>query len=568
MLSKNLKISVIFASEAGRAEILRILDAIPTLSMISQSSDPESFFDSLETSPDLVLVELEDQVIFPEWLENLGKRLPLTAAILCCRHWQPDFMIQAVQRGFNEFLTIPFTQADLEAAVDRIWSTRCTKQSDQGHIITLTGYKGGVGVTTIAINLAMALAEQTDSKVVIVDLGRPFPDVAKFLNQVAPRSLTDIIGHEGKVDLAFIKKTLQSYEPKLDILYGCMDIEDQHKMEANAIVNVLNLLRHIYEYIIIDLGQIYDDVYANVIRQSDMVILLSGVTVTDLHNLLTIWPLLRNLTEDHVPIKVVVNRYNKSDSVQLKSLEKTIKAPAFALLPSDYHLLMEALVKGASLKIAAPRSNLWRKIENLAEKIVEELRTHTAEAEEKVPEKPRQDQHWLLPQAHRGTILAAFCLAVLALIITALSFFGLRHGGPSKPHAIEITKSVPKAVGPASQNPVTDAALPAPKTQAPKPEPATAVENPPEGESRAASDKLGAVAGPPTPAPEPSGSSSTEDKLSPKYVGSVTSNKYHYPECKWAKTILPEKLIGFNSVEEAQEKGYIRCPTCKPPAED
>ena len=53
-----------------------------------------------------------------------------------------------------------------------------------------------------------------------------------------------------------------------------------------------------------------------------------------------------------------------------------------------------------------------------------------------------------------------------------------------------------------------------------------------------------------------------------KYVGSKTSNKYHYPDCKWAKTILPEKLVGFKSVKEAREKGYIPCPVCKPPLTD
>jgi micrococcal nuclease len=53
-----------------------------------------------------------------------------------------------------------------------------------------------------------------------------------------------------------------------------------------------------------------------------------------------------------------------------------------------------------------------------------------------------------------------------------------------------------------------------------------------------------------------------------KFVGSKTSNKYHYPECRWAKAIRPQKLVPFTSVEEAQVKGYIPCPVCKPPEED
>jgi len=53
-----------------------------------------------------------------------------------------------------------------------------------------------------------------------------------------------------------------------------------------------------------------------------------------------------------------------------------------------------------------------------------------------------------------------------------------------------------------------------------------------------------------------------------KYVGSITSNKYHYPDCKWAKTIRPQKVRGFTSVAEAQKAGYIQCPTCQPPLAD
>jgi len=76
---------------------------------------------------------------------------------------------------------------------------------------------------------------------------------------------------------------------------------------------------------------------------------------------------------------------------------------------------------------------------------------------------------------------------------------------------------------------------------------------------------------------ESANSGSTEGKVSAKqpeanvagkYVGSKTSNKYHYPDCKWAKTIAPERLITFKSVEEAKKAGYKPCPVCKPPISD
>lgn len=68
--------------------------------------------------------------------------------------------------------------------------------------------------------------------------------------------------------------------------------------------------------------------------------------------------------------------------------------------------------------------------------------------------------------------------------------------------------------------------------------------------------------------PDDAGSKASVSVPTVKYVGSITSNKYHYPDCKWAKTIQPDKLIGFSSAKEAREKGYIPCPFCRPPVAD
>jgi hypothetical protein len=67
----------------------------------------------------------------------------------------------------------------------------------------------------------------------------------------------------------------------------------------------------------------------------------------------------------------------------------------------------------------------------------------------------------------------------------------------------------------------------------------------------------------------PAGVAAPQDIVTPvKYIGSKTSNKYHYPECTWGKQILPEKLLGFHSVKEAQDNGYVQCGACRPPLSD
>jgi hypothetical protein len=109
-----------------------------------------------------------------------------------------------------------------------------------------------------------------------------------------------------------------------------------------------------------------------------------------------------------------------------------------------------------------------------------------------------------------------------------------------------------------------------PEPAAPKtPEPAAALPETPatpkaaEAPAQPSSDQS---RGPGAALPEASGTSAPEAAPAAKFVGSKTSNKYHYPDCKWAKTIRPEKLVTFGSAEEAREKGFIPCPVCKPPS--
>jgi cytochrome c len=88
----------------------------------------------------------------------------------------------------------------------------------------------------------------------------------------------------------------------------------------------------------------------------------------------------------------------------------------------------------------------------------------------------------------------------------------------------------------------------------------------PAKEPEAAAAKTGPALATPEAATLPSPPLPTATQV--KYVGSKTSNKYHYPDCKWAKQIRPERLLGFRSAKEAREKDYIPCPTCKPPLTD
>jgi pilus assembly protein CpaE len=373
----QLTISVLFGTGVQRPEISAVLDKFPQLKLLGQTTDPQKFVGQHKDAlPDVVLVEMNGEKRVPEWLENLPQEMPHTQVLVCSYNREPDFLIRAMQVGIREFLPLPLTQSNVEAALNRVWMSR--KQlipvtNQEGKIIVVTGHKGGVGTTTVAVNLAQALAESVTGQVALIDLGRPFPDVATFLDQESNYSITDLIQNIATLDKSFIQRIMQPYSAKLSILHGASDFKEQDSIELESLEQIFAILRTMYDFIVIDLSHWLDELFLKVLTEADMVLMLTGLTVPDLRNLKKLWPHTMEWHQDKRKIKIVVNRYDNNSDLQLRDLENILQHPAYATLPSDYKSMMQCLNQGSSLTGAAPRCKLWSDIKQLASRVSREI---------------------------------------------------------------------------------------------------------------------------------------------------------------------------------------------------
>jgi pilus assembly protein CpaE len=119
----------------------------------------------------------------------------------------------------------------------------------------------------------------------------------------------------------------------------------------------------------VDLSHWFDDLFVQVLMEADLVLMITGLTVPDLRNLKRLWPTLQEWHLGKNKVKMVVNRYDRGNGLQLRDMEQIVHQPVFHTLPSDYFSLMEALNQGTPLCTNAPRSKLWRGLVQLAERI-------------------------------------------------------------------------------------------------------------------------------------------------------------------------------------------------------
>ncbi len=378
MQSDNLTISVLFGTGVKRPEIQKVLESLPQLKLLEQTCDPQGYVSLHKGAwPDLVLVEMDGENQIPKWLETLTTDLSKTPVFLCSHSREPDFLIRVMQVGIREFLPLPLNRKDLEAAVNRAWVTQKRHQSSdsqqQGQVIVVTGHKGGSGSTTVAVNLAVALGEMTRENLALVDLGRPFPDVGNFLDLEPAYSILDLTQNLNNLDQSFIERIMQPYGSNLFILHGCSDFREQDNIEPESIGKIFKLLRSFYKYVIVDLSHWLDDFFLQVVMEADLVLMLTGLTVPDLRNLKRLWPAFLEWYQDRRKIKLVVNRFDRGNGLQLRDVEQMVQQPVFATLASDYLLMMETLNRGTPLGVTAQRSKLWRGMKSLAQQVRREL---------------------------------------------------------------------------------------------------------------------------------------------------------------------------------------------------
>jgi pilus assembly protein CpaE len=384
MRPEVLKVSVLYGSNNPDPAISEVLASLPQVRVLGQSHDPRDLLLQLrEATPDLVIVDLNGESAPPQWLESLTQKLQHSTVLVCSPRKEPEFLIRVMQLGVREFLPMPLDRADLETALERVQAAKRQRSAPEfslGHMLAVTGLKGGRGATSVAVNLAVALAGQYPHRVALVDLGRPFPDVGKFLDQERTHSLMDLVLNKDHLDSAFLAKILQPHKTKMAVLHGCPDLKEMALVDPKMMQKVWGILRTSFDWIVVDLGHWLDELYLSTVREADLVLLLSELSIPDLQNLKKLWGLLQQQGLNKEKVGVVVNRYHKGNGLGLNDLENIQQQPVFFTLPSDYPALSESINYGTPLTMAAPRSKLYRSLKCLADKLVERCQPEAAEA--------------------------------------------------------------------------------------------------------------------------------------------------------------------------------------------
>lgn len=372
--SQTINVSLLYGTGSPNPEYRELLSSLDNLKILKEAEDPETFLTQhQEKPPDLALVDLDGDTAIPGWLEQVIARLPKTEVVVCSHSRNPDFLIRIMKLRAGGFLPLPLDREEFLATLDRIRAERVLHhEPGDSRIVAVTGTKGGVGTTSIAVNLAVALAGIMPGEVILMDLARPYPHVGHFLDLECKTSIKDLLDSADSLDPMFVKKIVLKHESGLEVLpgYANYNLTSPLVVDLKALGKIFTTLRASYRWVVVDLGSWLDLLYIRVLQEANQILLVTELALPDLQNAKVIKSLLQDWGVEGHKLKVLANHYTKHYALGLTNLENIFSQPVARTFPHEYASLMEAINQGETLGKMAPRSRLWRGLQDLAAELV------------------------------------------------------------------------------------------------------------------------------------------------------------------------------------------------------
>lgn len=326
---------------------------------------------TIEQQPvDLLVVPIEsvDEAQLAA-IDRLNRRDRQMGIIATGETTEPALIMRAMRAGIQEFLVRPVDATELSAALDRL-ARRTTSTVTNGQVYAVFGSKGGVGTSTVSVNLAHTLTVvHPEARVGVADLALPGGDVRLLLNVRPAYDLGDIAGKIERMDADLLHSVMVASTDRLWVLAAPERPEADEEVDANVSTTVVRQMRSAFNYSVLDCEHRLNDRTLAALDAADRIILLTELKVPALRAAQRMIGVFRRLGYPNEKLGVVVNRYQSEDVVSPGEAAEVLKTDIFFRLPNDYPTCSRASTEGVPIGMNAPQSKLAASYRQLATKI-------------------------------------------------------------------------------------------------------------------------------------------------------------------------------------------------------
>jgi pilus assembly protein CpaE len=374
-MSNVLRLAIVDPNDTTRETLKSMLLGMDMVWLEAECSRYEFFADVVgQTQPDIGVVSVDhDAEKALQLIESLQRDEAGCSILVVSSSTDGQLILKAMRAGAKEFLTQPLQVEDLVASIERIGNLRHGRGEGRARnstVVAVAGATGGVGTTSMAVNLGCALASRPENSVALVDLDLALGDADVFLDTIPDYTLVDVSQNVSRLDFTLLKRSLTKHSSGLYLLPRPVQLQDTTLISRDDLHRVIGLLKATFSHLIFDLSKSYSEVDMVALQAAEHILMITQLDLPCLRNVVRLLMSMDEMEGLKDKLKIVVNRVGLDNGqISMKKAEETIGRQVFWRVPNDYRVMAEVRNNGVPLLEHAPRAALTQSILSLAESL-------------------------------------------------------------------------------------------------------------------------------------------------------------------------------------------------------
>jgi pilus assembly protein CpaE len=376
------------------------------------SSGSEAISLATQLAPDVVLMDIN----MPDMdgiatTEKLSAQVPTASVVMMSVQGEADYLRRSMLAGAREFLVKPFSSDELTASIRQVYTREQEKLSrmatipiagipvggssngtddggQYGQVIAVFSPKGGVGRTTVAVNMAVAAATELGKSVVLVDGSFQFGDVGVLLNlNPKNKSIADLVPELEAGEPESLDTFVINHSAGIRVLLAPPSPEMAELITPSGIRRVLDALRHGHDLVIVDCTSWFNETTLAILDAADVVLTMLSLEITSIKNMRLFLEVAEQLGYEQDKVKLVLNRADSSLGIRVSDVESSIGRKVDHTIVSDGRSVVYALNRGVPFFLSNREAQVSQDILRLAQSVAGERIAQQREDPRKVAQK-------------------------------------------------------------------------------------------------------------------------------------------------------------------------------------
>lgn len=340
---------------SSSAQLLASLQQTGAVHSVKQWTIPaDRLPEAGQEMPDVVFLDLNrDPDPFLQFASQLRRGWPaLTViAVSAAVPPNPQLLLEAMRSGIQDFIAKPADAETLRQLLKRVEKDSQPQEMSSGDkLIVIMGAKGGVGATTVAVNLGVQLSTFARKRTVLLDFARPLGNAHLLLDLNLRFGLRDSVENLDRLDSHFLAGLLTAHQTKLEILGGVTQPEEWQTIDTKVLDRVVNVAKTSFDFVLADIGSQFSSEWCPILRMARKILIVAEANVPALWTLERRLKALKGFGVEPDRAGIIINRWHKTDDDVLRSIEKQISQPLFACFPNDFRKASQATNLGTPLQ--------------------------------------------------------------------------------------------------------------------------------------------------------------------------------------------------------------------------